>query len=69
MSNKSLMVYSVADLILRVQVVDRGRKKVFKDECSINNRKELKRIFGVLKYKYDIEIKNQIKKDVGWDLG
>ena len=70
MNNRNLqLIYNKgADLILRIEVVDEGRRKVFRSACSITDKKRLRNIFEFLKIKFNIEIPRKLKKDVtGWD--
>ena len=63
------LVWSIADLILKIQITDSSGKKFFKGSCSILDKKKLNDIFKLLKMKYGLNIPKNLKEDSAWALG
>jgi len=61
--------YNTSTLILEIRVVDGGMRKLYRDKCSIFNKKELSRIFQTLKVKFNIDVPESLKEDTGLWLG
>lgn len=65
------LIYSKADLILKIQVVDGGRRKLFKADINILDKKEIAKVFSLLKLKFNMtipkELKGVIEAQSAWD--
>jgi len=62
------LLYQKADLILKVQVVDGGMRKLFKANINILDKKGIARLFETLRLKFDIKMPETLKEELnGWD--
>ena len=69
MSRKSLKPnFNIMGEVIEIKVMNGGRT-IFKDRCEIKNKKKLKKIGEVLKYKFDIslEINKKLNKKYWFD--
>ena len=67
-TKKPQLLYQKADLILKIQVVDSGRRKLFKAEVNILDKKAVADIFNLLNLKFNIGMPKDLKEELtGWD--
>ena len=69
MANKNFQfLFSTNDLLLKIQVVDSGGKKYFKETCSVLNKKRIKKILKLISLKYNVNIPENLNEDIyGWE--
>lgn len=65
------LLYQTADFILELQVVDSGRKKLFKAKVNIMDKVAITKVFSLLKLKFNLSIPKDLKEEVNnqsaWD--
>lgn len=67
-SKNPQLLYQKSDLILKIQVVDNGRRKLFKAEVNMMDKVKVAKIFNLLRLKFNVTIPQDLKEEVsGWD--
>jgi len=67
-NNNPQVLYQKSDLILKIQVVDNGRRKLFKAEVNMMDKVKVAKIFNLLRLKFNVTIPQDLKEEVsGWD--
>ena len=65
------LLYQKSDLILKIQVVDSSRRKLYKIEVNMLNKEKVAEVFETLKLKFNIDIPKGLKAEVdnqtAWD--
>ena len=71
MQNPQILYQRVGTIILKIQVVDSSRRKLFKTEVNLLDKEKVARVFETIKLKFSLEIPQKLKEEVkaqnAWD--